>query len=210
MTSVRWWWSSSLSQLYPEYFWLKYFLIWIWFETVSDYEEGFLKSLLQQKPSNKHWFSSGQGDLKFLQSSKKEFWRLDSNNCRAPTSNKLLPHWIIIKRNKKSWLSILRHVRLKGVRMRLSDWSMPHIGGLWLAESCVWEGCCEGTGQSVLGNNEFKQVTGSSHHYHIENNFQAINICWRQHLQGAESWRWGVRTGQFFSQKEFKKGNWYV
>ena len=147
MTSVRWWWSSSLSQLYPEYFWLKYFLIWIWFETVSDYEEGFLKSLLQQKLSNKHWFSSGQGNLKFLQSSKKEFWRLDSNNCRAPTSNKLLPHWIIIKRNKKSWLSILRHVRLKGVRMRLSDWSMPHIGGLLLAESCVWEGCCEGTGQ---------------------------------------------------------------
>ena len=182
MTSVRWWWSSSLSQLYPEYFWLKYFLIWIWFETetVSDYEEGFLKSLLQQKLSNKHWFSSGQGDLKFLQSSKKEFWRLDSNNCRAPTSNKLLPHWIIIKRNKKSWLSILRHVRLKGVRMRLSDWSMPHNGGLWLAETCVWEGCCEGTGQWWVIMN-LNRLLAPAIIIILKINFRAINICWRQH-----------------------------
>ena len=102
-----------------------------------------------------------------------KFWRLDSNICRAPTSNKLLPLWIIIKRNKKSWLSILRHVRLvlsKGSECRsLIGQSFTMLTSDWLRAECGRAGVMART--CGWGNNEFKQVIGSGHHYHMDNTF---------------------------------------
>ena len=188
MTLVRWW-SPSLSQLY-RVFLIKIFsnlyliwdgdCIWLW--------SGFLKSFLQeQKLTNKHRLFTGQG-LKFFKSSTKEFWRLDSNICHAPTSNKPLAslnHYPAKQKVLIVYLEARQVSAVKGVRMPVSDWSMLHNAGLWLAQSWVWEGCWwHGPLVEVIMNLNRLLAPAIIIIWTIHS--QAINKCWRRHKQGAE------------------------